>query len=57
VDEADVLAILDALLTQHHGVELKGIRSMQGCAQQLVREAEARLEAWTREESEDDVFV
>ena len=55
VDEADVLAVLDALLTRHHGVELKGIRSMQGCAQQVVQEAEARLEAWTRVESEDDI--
>jgi hypothetical protein len=57
VDEADVLAVLDALLTQHHGVELKGVRSMQGSAQQLVREAEARLEAWTRVRSEDDMVV
>ena len=48
VGEADVLAVLDALLTQHHGVEPKGIRSMQGYARQLVREAEAQLVAWTR---------
>ena len=57
VHEADVMAVLDALLTQHHGVELKGIRSMQGCAQQLVREAEARLDAWTRVSRENDAFV
>ncbi len=49
VDEADILAVLDALLTQHHGVEPKGIRSMQGYARQIVQEAEARLVAWTRE--------
>jgi hypothetical protein len=56
VDEADVLAALDALLTQPHGQEPKKIRSMQGCARQLVQDAEARLEAWTRLESEDDVL-
>jgi hypothetical protein len=48
VDEADVLAVLDALLTRHHGVEPKGIRSMQGYARQLVQEADAQLVAWTR---------
>lgn len=57
VNEGDVLAVLDALLTLHHGVELRGIRSMQGSAQQLVQEAEARLEAWTRVHSEDDIIV
>jgi hypothetical protein len=57
IDEADVLAVLDALLAQHHGVELRGIRSMQGCAQQLVQETEAKLEAWTRVHSEDDFIV
>jgi hypothetical protein len=48
VSETDVLTVLDALLTQHHRVEPKGVRSMQGYARQLVREAEARLVAWTR---------
>jgi hypothetical protein len=56
VNEADVLAVLDAVLTQHHGQEPKGVRSMQGCARQLVQDAEARLEAWTRVESEEDVL-
>jgi len=56
VDEADVLAALDALLTRPHGQESKKFRSMQGCARQLVQDAEARLEAWTRLESEDDVL-
>ncbi len=48
VDEADILAVLDALLTRQHRVESKGVRSMQGYARQLVQEAEARLVAWTR---------
>jgi hypothetical protein len=56
VGEADVLAVLDALLAQHHRQEPKRVRSMQGCARQLVQDAEARLEAWTRVESEDDVL-
>ena len=56
VDEAVVLAALDALLTWPNGQGPKKIRSMQGCARQLVQDAEARLEAWTRLESEDDVL-
>ena len=56
VGETDVLAVLDALLAQHHRQEPKRVRSMQGCARQLVQDAEARLEAWTRVESEDDVL-
>jgi hypothetical protein len=49
IDEADVLAVLEALLSQHQGVEPERIRSMEAYAEQIVQESVARLDAWTRE--------
>ena len=49
VEGADVMTVIEALLTEHHGIEAGGVRSMDRYAEQVVQEAEARLEAWISE--------